>query len=153
MSVKIFGAILILGFAVLIGCEGETGPAGPAGADGVQGPVGPPGPSTILAFGDIDYAGPSKAFSYGPRNLVDTVLVNDNGGGGGFDVSCVGTFTGAPGTLILATSSDDAIVSAISVSGNITSWADTLIRFRANTFNTQTHALDADDFSFVIFGE
>jgi len=150
MIQKLIATLMIISAFALFGCEGEEGPVGPAG------PQGPAGPGTILAFGDIDFTvGPDNdnALSFGPQNRVDSVLVDDTIQDGVFIVSCFGSYPDTAGTLLLSGSSDQSVASDITVTGTISSWGDTLIVFRAQTYNTATHVLDGDDFSFVIFGE
>ena len=136
--------VVALTLIVFIGCEGDMGP---------EGPRGPAGPSTILVWADINIAGSSSApFSFGPVNRVDSVKVVYNASGD-YDLSCWGAFPDDPGVLIITCSSADGVTANTTGLGTITSWADTLIEFDVFTWNTGTQALDAEDFSFVIFGE
>lgn len=150
MFVKLVATILMIGAAILLGCEGDAGPVGPAG------PAGPPGPGMILAFGDVDFTvglGNDDILSFGPSSRVDSVTVDDSGGDGVFLVSCFGTFPPTEGTLIVSSSSTQGVANNITTTATISSWTTTTIAFTAQTFNTNTAVLDGDDFSFVIFGE
>lgn len=141
---KLFLTAVVLTLIVFIGCEGDMGPEGPRGAAG---------PSTILVWADINVAGASSyPFSFGPANRVDSVKVVYNAAGD-YDLSCWGQFPDDTGVLIITCSSDDVVTANTTGVGTIDSWADSLIQFSVFTWNTDTQVLDAEDFSFVIFGE